>query len=653
MRANADKKTAWPERATLGFRAVSAAIFVAMGYASIGSLRAPTAVAMKSATPTVGRKSLGYPAGAALRTLATWTCFVLAVAPWIRAQSAPSPTTSASTGAEKTAPEVTSHDEATTFKVNVRLVLVRVVVRDAQGRAIGSLRKQDFQLFDDRKPQTITQFSVEQPGTQVAREQKASEVEGSQQPTSSTPPNVPERFIAYLFDDIHLRTEDLMSVRQAAVRQLGSLRSTDRAAIFTTSGQGDLDFTDDHAKLHQALLDLQSRPMTAAMTQQCPYMSYYMADLIVNKHDTQALDAATQDALACSAMAVTGKNSAALTAQALIAAQHMAASSAQDALNRGDAETRLVLGSVKAVVRRMSAMPGQRTIVLASPGFLTVDLQPEVTEIIDQALRANIIVSTVDARGLYVPSGLGDISRQNVPNLSAAPQEAIYENDSASAGDDVLNVLAQSTGGIYFHNSNDLESGLRQAAEAPAYYYVLAFSPQNLKYDGRFHRLTVKLTNPQKLTLQAREGYFAPRHAPDADEEAHQEIQEALFSQEEMHDLPVELHTQFFKPTDVDAKLAVLVHIDVRRLHFRKAEGRNNDNLTIAAAVFDRNGSFITGNEKILEMHLKDETLERKLESGVTLKTSFDVKPGSYLVRLVVRDTEGLLSAENGAIEIP
>jgi VWFA-related protein len=544
---------------------------------------------------------------------------------------------------------VTSHDEATTFKVNVRLVLVRVVVRDGQGQAVGSLRKEDFQLFDDRKLQTITQFSVEQPGTQVAREQKATEIEGSTPPPAS-PPNVPERFIAYLFDDIHLKTEDVMTVREAAVRQLSSLRSTDRAAIFTTSGQGDLDFTDDHAKLHEALLHIQSRPMTAAMTQQCPYMSYYMADLIVNKHDSQVLDAATQDALACSGMAYSGKNNPAL---ALSAARNMAASSAQDALSRGEAETRLVLGSVKAVVRRMASIPGQRTIVLVSPGFLTVELQPEVTEIIDQALRGNIIVSTLDARGLYVPSEFGDISRQNVPNVSAAPQEAIYENDAASAGDDVLNVLAQSTGGSFFHNSNDLERGLRQAAEAPAYYYVLAFSPQNLKYDGRFHRLSVKLTSPQKLTLQAREGYFAPSHAPDAEQEAHQEIQEALFSQEEMHDLPVELHTQFFKSTDVDAKLAVLVHVDVRRLHFHKAEGRNANDLTIAAALFDRNGSFITGNEKILEMHLKDETLERRLESGVTLKTSFDVKPGSYLVRLVVRDTEGLLSAENGAIEIP
>jgi VWFA-related protein len=606
---------------------------------------------MKPATPSVGRESLGRRARSGFATLAAWISFLLALAPWTLAwQSAPAPTDSSGSTtakAEKAAPELASHDDATTFKVNVRLVLVRVVVRDAEGRAIGTLRKEDFQLFDDRKLQTITQFSLEQPGTQVAREQKATQIETSDQPTKQTA-NVPERFVAYLFDDIHLKTEDLLAVRDASIRHVSSLRSTDRAAIFTTSGQGNLDFTDDQAKLHEALLRLQSRPLTAPVTQECPYMSYYMADLIVNQHDSQALNNAIQDTMQCLGLT----NSTANMAQAIITARAMTEAAAQHALSRGDTETHLVLGSVKDVVRRMSAMPGQRTIVLVSPGFLTFDLRFEVSDIIDHALRANIIVSTLDARGLYVPS-VFDLSRQNVPNLAVAPLEAVYENNAQSADDDVLSQLAQSTGGIFLHNSNDLAGGLRQAGEAPAYYYVLAFSPQNLKYDGRFHALTVKLNNPAKLTVEARQGYFAPSRAPDADEEAHQEIEEALFSQEEMHDLPVDLHTQFFKPTELEAKLSVLVHVDVKRLHFRKAEGRNNNNLTIAAALFDRNGSFITGNEKILEMRLKDETLERKLQTGVTLKTSFDVKPGSYLVRLVVRDTEGLLAAENGAIEIP
>jgi hypothetical protein len=120
-----------------------------------------------------------------------------------------------------------------------------------------------------------------------------------------------------------------------------------------------------------------------------------------------------------------------------------------------------------------------------------------------------------------------------------------------------------------------------------------------------------------------------------------------------MHDLPIDLHTQFFKPTDVDAKLSVLVHIDVKHLKFRKEDGRNKNNLTIVSALFDRNGAYINSLAKVLEMRIKDDTLENKLGSGVTVKTSFDVKPGSYLVRLVVRDDEGQLAAENGAIEIP
>jgi hypothetical protein len=154
--------------------------------------------------------------------------------------------------------------------------------------------------------------------------------------------------------------------------------------------------------------------------------------------------------------------------------------------------------------------------------------------------------------------------------------------------------------------------------------------------------------------VQARRGYFAPKHAADPAEEAKQEIEDALFSQDEVHDLPVQLHTQFFKSSDVDAKLTVVAHIDVRRLHFRKVDGRNRDDLTVVSALFNRNGSLVQGSEKTVTMRLKDETLESKLGSGITLKASFDVKPGSYLVRLVVRDTEAqLLSAENDAVQIP
>ena len=110
---------------------------------------------------------------------------------------------------DQTAAEIASHEEATTFKVNVKLVTVRVVVRDAQGHAVGNLHKEDFELFDNRKPQVITHFSVEQPGSQAARERTTSD-----QKTGT--PSVPEHYVAFVFDDIHIKFGDLVLARTAA-----------------------------------------------------------------------------------------------------------------------------------------------------------------------------------------------------------------------------------------------------------------------------------------------------------------------------------------------------------------------------------------------------------------------------------------------------
>jgi len=568
------------------------------------------------------------------------------------AQPAPAstPTPAAQSPEDTTSPELNSRDERPTFKVNVRLVLVRVVARDAKGHAIGTLHKEDFQVFDNRKPQVITQFSVEQPGQQLATESTSRQPSPGETPADQAKiPAVPERYVAFVFDDVHLKFADLAYVRMAADRHLAALQPTDRAAIFSTSGQTTLDFTDDREQLHKNLQRLLPRPVASSSVAGCPDVSYYMGDLIQNKNDPQAISVATQDALNC---AFNGDQ------RFLSAAQGLAMSAAGQALAAGDAESRLSLGVLKDIVRRISLMPGQRSIVLVSPGFLTPQMEFDYVELIDRALRSQIIINALDARGLYTVDPAGDIAN---PAGVAGPSSAfvsgnksLYQMLGASAEADVMAVLADGTGGTFFHNSNDMDEGFRRVSATPEYYYVLAFTPQNLKLDGSFHSLKVTLRSPEKLTLQARRGYYAPTHAADAAEQAKQEIEDAIFSQEEMHDLPVELHTRFFKSSDADAKLTVLAHVDVRHLHFRKAEGRNRNDLTVASALFDRNGNFVQGDEKVLEMRLKDDTLESKLGAGITLKSSFDVKRGSYLVRLVVRDTEGqLMSAENGAVEIP
>src|SRR5580693_5782207 len=102
-----------------------------------------------------------------------------------------------------------SPDTKTTFSTRVNLVVVPVVVRDRKNRAIGNLTKEDFQLFDKGKLQTISRFSVEKAGEKAASE--AAQIEASgEEPAGSAA--IPTRFVAYLFDDLHIENGDLAQV---------------------------------------------------------------------------------------------------------------------------------------------------------------------------------------------------------------------------------------------------------------------------------------------------------------------------------------------------------------------------------------------------------------------------------------------------------
>jgi len=570
--------------------------------------------------------------------------------------STPTPPTQTVTPAapvDKNAPEMSTKDAPALFKTRVNLVMVPVVVRDAKGVTVGTYTKDNFLLFDRGKPQEIIKFTVEKSGDKGTKEaQTADNLTPGADPAG--PPDIPERFLAYLFDDIHLQFSDLVRARDAAGRRIAAMPKTERAAIFTTSGQDQIDFTDDQEKLHETLLRIRTRPISQRSGPGvCPDISYYMADQIINKYDPQSISLASQEYIAC-----TGPNTTTQQAQPVV--QGMA----QQVLSVGQQETRVSLSVLKELVRRMSAMPGQRMIVLTSPGFLTLaDEQPDKSDIIDRAIHANVMISSLDARGLWVDP-MVDASQSGRTNTTAFMSlKQSYDRLSASSQADILSEMAYGTGGTTFQNNNDLDAGFRQLTVAPEYYYVLGFSPQNLKLDGSFHSLkvTVKPVPSAAVALQARKGYYAPKRLSSAAETAKEEIEEAVFSREDVTELPIQLHTQFFKSSDKDASIAVICNIDPKRVPFRKVDGRNLDVLTIVSAVFDRNGNFMTGMQKTVDLKLKDETLVKltspAASSGsprtLSLKSNFSVAPGTYMVRLVVRDSEGqLMSALSSAVVI-
>lgn len=602
---------------------------------------------------TEPRRGQLYRRLAARSLLLASTLLLIVGQAWPQSSSNPGTSSPSSTPSQLEAAsgkaEVDTHDSTIPLESRVNLVPIRVVVRDPKGHVVTNLRKEDFQVFEDGKPQEISHFSVETPASfsqTFVRPDPTPEGSSSENIPSDFVP--PSRFVGLLFDDVHVALTDLMRTKQAATKFVDeSLNPTDRVAVFTISGQSQMDFTNDRDKLRSAILGLLPRPVGASSSTgvgQCPPVDYYQADLIENKNDQQALNVATQDALACAF-----HNDPTMLAQA----QSLAMAAAMEAYEAGENETESSFRRLEEVIRRISALPGQRSLVLLSPGFIYPNREYDLSQIVDRANRANVFINTLDARGLYTPD-MGDISDPDPGSPVAAGPRAMYRDMAQSANSDLLNVIADSTGGLAFHNNNDLTGGLRMLASAPDASYLVAFVPHNLKYDGKFHSLKVTLTTKQRVNIQARRGFYAPKHSVSVAEAAKQDIEDALFSQEEQHGLPVELHTQYYKVDSTNAKLAVMTRVDIGRMRFERAGDRNQNNLTIVAALFDRDGNIVTGIEKNVEMRLLDTTLQRLSRTGMVVKTSFDVKPGDYIVRLVVRDSNAAqLSAENGVVQIP
>jgi VWFA-related protein len=446
----------------------------------------------------------------------------------------------------------------------------------------------------------------------------------------------PERFATLFFDDLHLSTQDAMVSRQAATKLFSTMAAGDRLAIFTTSGQVEQDFTADRGKLEEALKRILRHSLSMDSPMDCPPMSYYEAYSIVYAKDPGALQTAVQDILNC------------MGPLDQTAAAHLAEVTAQRELNIEEAQLQRTYQNLEALIRRMSVLPGRRVIVMMSPGFFVTPGMQWTGEVIDRATKANVVIDTIDARGLWVESTY-DASNPG----TSSPIKQQFERTEKLLKSDALGELADGTGGSFFHNRNDIDQGLLQAAAEPAVSYVLGFAPKNLKLDGKYHHLKVTMANKQNWALQARHRYFAPHGESNPEAAAKEEIQQAVFSQEELRQLPIECQAQFFKGAH-GAHLSVVTHVGTEELRFRKVDGRNQDTLTITTAIFDENGRMFAGLQRVLDLRLKDPTLERVNKTGLNVKLSFDLQPGTFLVRTVVLDSEGSqMGATNREVVIP
>jgi hypothetical protein len=217
--------------------------------------------------------------------------------------------------------------------------------------------------------------------------------------------------------------------------------------------------------------------------------------------------------------------------------------------------------------------------------------------------------------------------------------------------DDSLAILAESTGGLFFHNNNDLTLGFQKLGLAPKTSYSLAFSPSALP-DNKYHGLKVRLKTKGRYSIQARRGYFAPV-IPTAAPHAERAIDKAVVSTETAGDVPAAVIAASPVAQNNQSAVHVVLRLDTRRLPFTELAGTRNLRLTIIAAMFDDHAVFVTGQEGHASFAFRNETFQR-FGDGFNVGMTLAAPPGKYQLRCVIQDDRsGKFTSILRPVEIP
>lgn len=549
------------------------------------------------------------------------------------------------------------------------MVLVRVIVRDAHGDPVTGLTQKDFELTDDHKRQSILYFDAEAsapPPPLTTKESAPTSLAETAPGDKTSPAAAPEKFTAFFFDDYHMEFGDIVQIREAAQRFLAkAVNAGARAAIFTASGKPTVEFTGDRAKLLQGISELHFDRRFGPT--ECPRLQPYFAQMVVEDVAMQA--SATNNSRgnpqAGPDVAPQLLQESPIQLAEVMAGQQRCPVSGpfadQDIQSRarnlifqyglGVQETLVALNSA---VQKLAQTPGGvRTLAMVSGGFFGKNQQSQLDKLIDNALRLNVVVNTLDARGLFAEPPGGPLSELPLtPEIQVKIDEMDHKAKQSDA--DALNEVAEGTGGIFIQNTNDMEGGLASVGALQTPSYVLGFSPENLKPDGRFHTLHVKLADSSHYTVQARRGYFAPAKGGPSENVQREQMELALFSQDTINGVPIHVSTNFKKSAGADGTLNVTVDADMRSVQFRKEDGRNADDITLTVIVFDPDGNYVAAKQQTTKLRLTDADLQGLRRIGGETSVDVALKPGNYVLRAVLgENSSNQLGAVSQNVKIP
>lgn len=517
-----------------------------------------------------------------------------------------------------------------TFSTTANVVIVNVSVVGRDGKPIETLTKDDFQLYEDGKLQTLQSVDLQRledkvmPSFQSAgTEPKPLEPKGynpeEEKNTKKTLAKFQDRrLIAFFFDMTSMQPAEQMHARDAAIKFVKTqITTSDMVSIlvFGSSLKTVLDFTSDR-------------------------------DLILTTLDKFRIG----DSSELASMGDTGADS-----------EDVSGSFVADDTEFNTFNTDRKLAALEDAARALARFPEKKALVYFSSGVekTGVENQSQLRATVNVAVRANVAFYPVDARGLSTQIPGGDASQAGAvgSNLySGAGQKSL--RDSFNNQQETLYTLADDTGGKALLDSNDLTEGIRQVQKDVGSYYILAYATTNTAQDGRYRKITVKLSSKiaaLKPKLDYRQGYYGPTtfaRLSGSDKEA--QLQTALESDNPVTDLPLAVEVDYFRLAKDKYFVPVSARIPGSALILKGKGSKQATELDFIGQISDARGRPAAVVRDTIPLKLNADIASTVQRKQIQYDTGFTLPPGKYKLRFVARENgEGKAGTFEAPFVIP
>ncbi len=488
------------------------------------------------------------------------------------------------------------------------MVQVSVRVLDKHGKPIEGLTKDDFTLSDDKKPQPIAIFSshTNQPTPAAADPLPADTYTND----FGGPAAVPGNVTVILLDALNTDFFDQTRARSQVVKYLRTIQPTDRVALYMLRDHLQVlhDFTSDATGLVQALNNYKGGKLSSDLD--TPETT------ATNRWNTQMAQA-EKDAGIDEAQAIT------------------------------PARLELTTEALRLIADHVGGLPGRKSLIWVAGDFpFSIESNnlertddgrqlPFATEFELTAralINANVAIYPVDARGL-IGGGLQDSGVVQASDLTAlAP----------------MRTLAARTGGRAYYSTNDIMGSIREAISDSQLTYELGFYPSDVKWDGSFHTIRVKVKTPG-AQVHARDGYFAFGDSRDAPDTRMALMSEAAKGPLQSTELTVRAHVASSR-ADTETDLTLAIALDPRQFDFEEKNGSWNELVDFAFIQLDAKNQIIRTSRRHFPLSLDAETLKQLMTQGLSLEQELPIVPGATQVRIIVLDGA---RGKIGSLQIP